>query len=133
MLNQTEIIESIQKLATNNPDIAAVWLYGSRATKNVTAHSDFDIAIAFINFKLSPIEKYLRPNEIAIDWANDLNLATEMVSVIDINQAPIYLAYNIVEDGDVIYQTQTSRVYKEQNRINSQYEYQIRENARDEK
>ena len=133
MQNQIEILAAMQKLAANNQDIAVVWLYGSRATKNFQVHSDFDIAIAFNNFKLSPIEKYLRPNELAIEWAQALDLPTEMISVVDINQAPAYLAYNIVEYGRVIYDTQTSRVYKEQNRIYSQYEYQLIENAIDEK
>lgn len=133
MLNQAEILVSIQKLAANNQDISVVWLYGSRATKNFKSHSDFDIAIAFNNFKLSAIEKYLRPNELAIDWAVELDLPTDMISIVDINQAPAYLAYNIVEYGKVIYQTQTSRVYREQNRIYSQYEHQRIENARDEK
>ncbi|ABM79880.1 DNA polymerase, beta domain protein region [Psychromonas ingrahamii 37] len=133
MPNQADLLAAIQRLAANNQDISVVWLYGSRAADNFKSHSDFDIAIAFKNFKLSVIDKYLRPNELAIDWAIELGLPSEMLSIVDINQAPIYLAYNIIEDGQVIYETQTSRVYRERNRIYSQYEHQIIENAKNEK
>ena len=133
MLNQAEIVALVQKLAENNEDISVVWLYGSRATKNYKPDSDFDLGIAFENFNISATKKYLRPNELEIDWAIELDLPAEMISIVDINQAPIYLAYNIIEDGQVIYQAQTARLYKEQNRIYSQYEYQIIENMHDEK
>lgn len=129
MLNQNKIIELIQYFAGKNADIAVVWLYGSRATNNFREHSDFDLAVAFDNFDLSAIEKYLRPNELAIDWAIKLDLPSDKISIVDINQAPVYLAYNIVEYGQVIYQTQTPRLYIEENRIYSQYEYQVIENS----
>lgn len=125
MLNQKKTIELIQDVADKNKDISIVWLYGSRATGDASEHSDFDIAIAFNNFNLSNIEKYLRPNELAIDWASTLDLPADKISIVDINQAPAYLAYNIVEYGNVIYQTQSSRLYREENRIYSQYEFQV--------
>lgn len=131
MCKQAEILKSIQELAKMNSDISVVWLYGSRASDHYQKHSDFDIAIAFENFSLSPMEKYLRPNELAIDWAIELKLPTDLVSIVDLNQVPIYLAYNIVEDGKIIYQTRSSRAYKEENRIGSQYEYQLIENRRE--
>ncbi|MFC3852748.1 nucleotidyltransferase domain-containing protein [Salinispirillum marinum] len=118
------ILEQIRQLAAANDDIAAVWLYGSRAKGNVQPHSDYDVAVAFNNFQLSSLEKYLRPNELAIDWSTSLGLPSDTLSIVDINLAPIYLAYNIVETGTVLYSQETSRVFREQDRIYSQFEYQ---------
>jgi len=126
MINQAEILAAIHTLSANNADIEVVWLYGSRARNEAQGHSDFDLAIAFKNFKLSAIEKFLRPNELALDWSVSLDLPEKIVSIVDINQSPVYLNYTIIEEGIVIYQNQTARLYKEQNRISSQYEYQLK-------
>lgn len=120
-------VDEMINLAKDCPDIEVVWLYGSRATGDSQDHSDYDIAIAFKNFKLSSLARYLRPNELAIEWCEETGLKSDQLSVVDINQAPIYLAFNIVEDGKVIYQTKTARSFTEQDRIYAQYEYQKRE------
>jgi predicted nucleotidyltransferase len=132
MINQAKLLAKIKRLSTENDDVVVVWLYGSRATGTETKESDFDLAIAFKNFKLSTMDAFLRPNELAIDWAQLLNIPEEKLSLVDINKAPIYLAFNIVEYGEIIYQTPTSRAFTEQNRIYSQYEYQMIENSRNE-
>lgn len=121
------IITQLQMLAQYNQDIDVVWLYGSRATGKHKEHSDFDIAIAFKNFKLSSFDKYLRPNTLAIEWCEVTGLSSTQLSVVDINQVPVYLAFNIVEYGKVIYQGNTARAFNEQDRIYAQYEYQKRE------
>lgn len=127
---QDMLLKQIKLLAENHSDIQVVWLYGSRANDRFSEHSDFDLAIAFKNFDLSITDRYLRPNELAIDWSNGLNIAPELLSFVDINQAPIYLAFNIVEYGFPIYVDGSTRAVKEQNRIYSQYEFQMRESKR---
>ncbi len=119
--------KQIIELAEKNEDVEVIWLYGSRAQNTAHSESDYDLAIAFKNFKLSHFDKYLRPNELALDWASQLDLTTEKLSIIDINQVPIYLAYNVVEYGKVIYHTRTARAFHEQDRIYSMYDFQMRE------
>jgi len=131
-LNQDPSIKKIITLAKNNVDVEVLWLYGSRAKNTANIHSDYDIAIAFKNFKLSDIKRYLRPNELELEWSEILKLPEKMLSIIDINQSPSYLNYNIIEQGIVLYDSQSARLYKEQDRIYSQYEYQLKE-ASDEK
>jgi predicted nucleotidyltransferase len=133
MLIQEEIISKVIQLALNNGDIEVVWLYGSRATDSYSEHSDFDIAIAFKNFQLSATDRFLRPNELALEWSSMLSLPENKVSIVDINLCPIYLSYNVISDGKVIYDSGTSRGYREESRIFSQYEYQCIESRRDEK
>ncbi|MBL4941385.1 MAG: nucleotidyltransferase domain-containing protein [Colwellia sp.] len=129
---QYQVISEIIHVAANNDDIAVIWLYGSRAMGSSTEQSDYDLAIAFKNFELSATGKFLRPNELALIWSDDFKLPANLLSVVDINLVPIYLAFNIVEYGEIIYQTKTSRSFKEQNRIYSQYEYQMIESIRNE-
>ncbi len=124
------LLVKIQALAFKNQDIEVIWLYGSKASDTAQEHSDYDLAIAFKQFNLPLFEKYIRPHELAIDWAQTLNLPERKISIVDINAVPMYLAYNIVEYGKVIYQTGTAQAYKEQNRIYSQYEYQTLEKVR---
>ena len=126
--DQNKIIEMVQKLAESNEDIAAVWLYGSRSKGNAQSHSDYDIAIAFKNFELNSLDRYLRPNELAIDWYPVLGLPSDKLSIVDINLVPIYLAYNIIESGELVYSQDTSRVWREADRIRSMFEYQLTQN-----
>ena len=125
MAKQAQILALIKKLAADNSDIDVVWLYGSRAQGNCVEDSDFDLAIAFENFELSPTNALLRPNELAMDWALSLGIPEDKLSIVDINRCPVYLAFNVVELGSVVFETGTMRVYKEQNRIYSQYEFQM--------
>ncbi|SQD80146.1 type VII toxin-antitoxin system MntA family adenylyltransferase antitoxin [Moritella yayanosii] len=127
-----QMIENIVSLAAKNDDIDALWLYGSRAQDREVASSDYDLAVAFKNFNLSPMNKLLRPNELAIDWADDLAVNTELISIVDINTVPIYLAFNIVEYGKVIYSSDTGREFKEQDRIYSRYEFDVKESENNE-
>lgn len=126
------VMEKIVSLAVKNDDIDALWLYGSRAQDREIESSDYDLAIAFKRFNLSPTNKLLRPNELAIDWADDLAIDTELISIVDINTVPIYLAFNIVENGRVIYSSDTGREFKEQDRIYSRYEFDLKESENNE-
>lgn len=124
------IVDQIATLAANNDDIAVVWLYGSRSSGQEKPHSDYDIAIAFNNFLLPSLERYLRPNELALDWSMNLQISEDKVSIIDINMAPIYLAFDVIDSGIVIYNDGSSRMYLEQNRVYSQFEHQQIEQKR---
>ncbi|WP_119394916.1 type VII toxin-antitoxin system MntA family adenylyltransferase antitoxin [Salinibius halmophilus] len=128
MIDQETIILGIKRLAEQNDDIAAVWLYGSRAKGTSRPNSDFDIAVAFNDFSLDHLAKYLRPNELALDWQQSLGLTEQQMSVIDISLSPTYLALNVVESGMVIYSDNSSRVYRETARVRSLYEFEQVEN-----
>ena len=119
------VINKIIPLAENNPDIAVTWLYGSRANSTATIQSDFDLAIAFNSFPSDPLERRLRPELLAIDWAQALSIATDSLSVVDINLAPIPLAWEVISKGRIIYTKDYLRLYREENRIFSMYELDV--------
>ncbi len=110
-------------------DIEVMWLYGSQAKGTAHEQSDIDIAIAFKNFKSSDIDRKLRPQELSLILSEQLNLADGKLSIVDINNIPVYLAFNIVEYGQVIYVRNKTREFKEVQRIYSQYEFETIDNA----
>lgn len=130
MTQSEQILMRLQQFAIQNADVAAIWLYGSRAHGRARQDSDYDLAIAFQNFSLEPLVRYTRPHTLALDWACALNLPERMLSIVDINQVPIYLAYQIIDTGQLIYNDGSARAWQEVTRINSLFEYQQREAQR---
>ena len=116
-------LTKIAELADQNPDIVVVWLYGSRAKGNAHSFSDYDLAVAFKHFVTDdPIEKRLRPECIAIDWQRALGLRDFELSVVDINQAPIPLAWEIIRANAVLFSRDDDRLWRETLRIHSRME-----------
>lgn len=130
MTQSEKLLINLKHLATQNPDIAAIWLYGSRAKGLAREDSDYDLAVAFHNFSLDALDRYTRPHTLALDWASELELPERQLSVVDINLVPIYLAYQIVDTGQLIYSDGSVRAWQELSRINSLFEYQQREAQR---
>ncbi len=118
-----ELLRKFRELAEPNPDIAIVWLYGSRAKGNAHPSSDYDLAVAFNSFiKDDPMEKRLRPECLAIEWQQALGLHDFQLSVVDINQAPIPLAWEIIRADTVLFCRDENRLWREILRIHSRME-----------
>ncbi len=116
-------LNAITELARQNPDIVIVWLYGSRATGRDHQASDYDLAVAFERFiKDDPVEKRLRPECLALDWQQALALHDFQLSVIDINQAPILLAWEVIQADTVLFCRDENRLWQETLRIHSRME-----------
>jgi predicted nucleotidyltransferase len=113
----TKIIERVTQLASENNDIAVMWLYGSRANNSFHEKSDYDLAIAFNQFLTDPIEKRLRPEMLALEWQSLLKLDERTLSIVDINQVPIVLAYEIIQYNNVLFCCDEKRLWREENRI----------------
>lgn len=116
-------IANINQLAEQIPDILIVWLYGSRAKGNAHPNSDYDLAIAFKSFiKNDPLKKRLRPECLALDWQQALGLHDFQLSIVDINQAPIPLAFEIIQANNVLFCRDEDRLWQEIRRIHSRME-----------
>ncbi len=126
----SNILKHITDNAINDDDIEVMWLYGSQAKGTAHEHSDIDIAIAFKNFKLTDLDRKLRPQELSLIWSEKLNLPDGKLSIVDINNVPVYLAFNVVEYGKVLSAKNKSRELKEVQRIYSQYEFETIEYQR---
>lgn len=127
------IAQTIERLINNAKlidDIEVLWLYGSQAKGTSHAYSDIDLAIAFKRFNLSELDRKLRPQELNLIWSEQLNLPEGKLSIIDINTVPVYLSFNVVEYGKVLYSQNKRRELKEVQRIYSQYEFETIEHKR---
>lgn len=94
--------QQVISLARARNDIAALWLYGSRARENHHSQSDFDFAIGFTDWLEDPLERRLRPEMLAEDWREACGLAEGQLSVVDIAIAPIPLGMAILSDGKLL-------------------------------
>lgn len=123
LINMHNLISNIKQLAEPNLSILIVWLYGSRAKGLEHQASDYDLAVAFRHFiKDDPIEKRLRPECLALDWQQALGLRDRQLSVLDINQAPIPLAFDIIQANKVLFCRDEERLWQEIRRIHSRME-----------
>lgn len=121
-LHPAEILQELVGLAERNPGVEVLWLYGSRAKGTESSSSDFDLAVAFRDMPSERLERRLRPELLAQDWAEALGLSGQQISVADINQVPVPLAYSIVTAGKVLLVRNGLRLAREENRVTSMWE-----------
>ncbi|MDD5753469.1 MAG: nucleotidyltransferase domain-containing protein, partial [Methylococcales bacterium] len=88
-------------------------------------NSDYDVAIAFNRFLTDPLEKRLRPEILVLEWQSLLKLNEYTISIVDINQVPIVLAYEIIQYNNVLFCRDEKRLWREENRIYSRMELDI--------
>jgi predicted nucleotidyltransferase len=130
-LNQTSdtLCAQIIELARGNPEVKLMWLYGSRANGTARATSDYDFAVAFDSRLENPLERRLRPELLTMDWQRVVKAADSVLSIVDINLAPLPLALNIIgDDSKLLVNKDELRYIRELNRIwglwsDSQWQY----------
>ncbi|MFM4940882.1 type VII toxin-antitoxin system MntA family adenylyltransferase antitoxin [Aeromonas hydrophila] len=127
MKQDSDILKQLVCLAGANEQLQVLWLYGSRAKGTAGPTSDWDLAVAFDPVKQSgplgaALENRLRPELLALEWQRALGLAEGELSVVDINQAPIPLAFAVVAANRPLYSRDEGRRLQEEARIMSQME-----------
>lgn len=116
-VQSTDLVEAVTHRAESDADVVILWLYGSRASGHATAASDYDFAVAFQSFPSDPLERQVRPEQLAATWAAEVGVGSEAISVVDINLAPIPLAGEILSKGKVLACKDPMRLYREESRI----------------
>ncbi|WP_179078832.1 HepT-like ribonuclease domain-containing protein [Aeromonas sp. RU39B] len=122
-----DMLGKLASLAGSNPQVQVLWLYGSRAKGTHDPASDWDLAVAFDPVKQDGplgvvLENRLRPELLALEWQRALGLADGALSVLDINQAPIPLAFAVVAANHLLYSRDEGRRLQEEARIMSRQE-----------
>lgn len=110
-------------LAKDNDAVELLWLYGSYAKGSAHDNSDIDLAVAFKTWEKDVIERRLRPELLALDWQNTLNLPQAKLSIVDINLAPIPLAMSVLKTGELWLCKNGYRQAQELQRIMSKWDY----------
>lgn len=119
MTQQKIVIQQLKRLATEEPEIVVMWLYGSRARDTAHSKSDYDLAVAFEKPLSNVLDNRLRPEVLAIKWQEELDVD---ISILDINIAPLPITMVVVEDDTTLYGQDTVRRYKEEQRVMSMWE-----------
>ncbi|WP_330130799.1 type VII toxin-antitoxin system HepT family RNase toxin [Shewanella xiamenensis] len=122
-IEQSQHLHQLNVLAASHSEVAVLWLYGSQAKGNASEHSDWDLAVAFDPVKAdSVLDTRIRAELLAMDWQRTLGLAEGKLSVVDINLAPIPLAFGIINANKLIFSRDEGRRMQEESRIMSQLE-----------
>jgi len=116
---QIQAIKQLVKLANETSEVEVLWLYGSQARGNANRNSDYDLAIAFKSYIEEPVERRLRPELLSLEWNKQLDIE---LSIIDINQVPLSLAYAVLQDNTTLYSQNNYRKMTEEQRIMSKWE-----------
>lgn len=127
MKPDSDMLEKLINLASRDVQVQVLWLYGSQAKGTAGPASDWDLAVAFDPVKQSgplgaALENRLRPELLAMEWQCTLGLAEGKLSIVDINQAPIPLAFAVVAANHPLYCRDEGRRLKEEARVMSQME-----------
>ena len=121
-MNFEQIKPLIIQLAKEDDNIELLWLYGSYAQGTAHEKSDIDIAVVFKTWEKDIIERRLRPELLAIEWLNRINLKEGQLSILDMNISPIPLAMSVLKQGILLLNKNKSRLFQEQQRIMSKWE-----------
>ncbi|MBL1377775.1 type VII toxin-antitoxin system MntA family adenylyltransferase antitoxin [Zobellella iuensis] len=117
-----EQLAKIVELARQRPDIAALWLYGSRARGDHHAASDYDLAVVFTSWLPDALSRRLRPEEVAIDWQHRLAMPEGSISVVDLAIAPIPLGWSVLDQGKLLLDPSPAHRMRAEQRIYSMWE-----------
>jgi len=116
-----DVLKQVLELAKKEANLEVLWLYGSRAKGTAHENSDYDLAIAQTGVE-DRIERADIADEMAYHWRQNLGLHENQLSIIDINSAPITLAYGVSTTGKVVYCKNPRRLAREENRISGMWE-----------
>ena len=116
-------LQAITDFLNARHEVIVAWLYGSRARGDHHSASDYDIAVAFAPHKLDDVlDNRVRPELLALDVQNTLGLSDNDVSIIDINNVPVALAFNAITSDCVLVNKDTLRQMATESIIMSKYE-----------
>lgn len=89
----------LKKYFSQQPDIIAVYIFGSFGTEYEHDFSDIDFAVIFNAGQIT-----LR-DECKIEAYLSKLLNREKIDLLNLNKAPVYLRYKAVTEGDLIYES----------------------------
>lgn len=115
-------LAKITELARQRSDIAALWLYGSRARGDHHAASDYDLAVVFTHWEPDALTRRLRPEEVALEWQHRLAMPEGSISVVDLAIAPVPLGWNVLSQGKLLLDLSPSHRMQTEQRIYSMWE-----------
>jgi predicted nucleotidyltransferase len=111
-----ELSRLIREKLASDPNVAAVYLFGSQARGRARPDSDVDLGILY---RTAPEETLLsQPFALQADLADALRKAVDIVVM---NTAPVDLVHRILRDGQILFEADKSRRIAFEVRARNQY------------
>lgn len=117
-----QTLKNIIELATSNPEIDALWLYGSHAKGKASVHSDIDLAVIFSTHIDNVLDRRLRPEILALDWQQELHLPENALSILDMEHAAIPVAMGVLQTGKLLINKNPTHEFNASRKIMSIWE-----------
>ncbi|MBI5376935.1 MAG: nucleotidyltransferase domain-containing protein [Candidatus Schekmanbacteria bacterium] len=95
-------IEILRCYFASHPEICTAYLFGSQASGSSTELSDIDIAILL---KDDTTKNNIFRNEMLLEAEISLLLKKEKIDLLILNAAPLYLTYNVISQGKIVYES----------------------------
>jgi predicted nucleotidyltransferase len=104
-MNPVEIQKRISPLFEHDPEVAAVYLFGSQATGKNDSKSDIDLAILFER-RLSAIDSYKKLAKYFTGLVKALQSEPDLVDMENVN---LILLFEILREGKVLIENNRER------------------------
>lgn len=115
-------LQQIMQLAESDATIDALWLYGSHAKGNASAYSDIDLAVIFNSHLDNILDRRLRPELLALEWQNQLQLPENGLSILDMEHAAIPISMGVLQTGKLLINKNPTHEFTCSRRIMSMWE-----------
>ena len=123
MENYTPTIGELHKLSSQIsekiPYLKMLVLFGSRATGNINANSDWDFAVLYDEEKYN---SYIKDNPLATFaipgiLGEILKINSDKVDIVELNHCSNLIAHFVARDGKVLYENQADEFNKFRQRV----------------
>ena len=117
-----QLLPDIIKHANATDEVDTLYLYGSHAKGSAQENSDIDLAVIFKNTDIDVVARRLRPEILAIDWANKLELPEGSLSLLDLGNGPVPLAMSVLKTGKLLVNKNPAHEFEVSGKIMSKWE-----------
>jgi predicted nucleotidyltransferase len=111
-------IEALALAWSRDPDVAALYLFGSRAAGTASARSDVDLAVV-LREDLDADARWRKRLDLIGDACE--RLGTDAVDVIVLEDAPIVLGHRVLSRGKLLHDAKPRRRARVAERVMRQY------------
>ncbi|MGF1991801.1 MAG: type VII toxin-antitoxin system MntA family adenylyltransferase antitoxin [Nostoc sp. ZfuVER08] len=123
MQNNTPSISELQELSLQLPEkipyLKMLVLFGSRATDNINAKSDWDFAVLYDQEQR---EAYVKDNvvrwfELPMQIGELFKINSDLIDIVELNHCSELIAHFIARDGKVLYEDEVEQFEKFKQRV----------------
>lgn len=116
-----ELIASLKRIATAEPEVVAAYLFGSRALGRSRPDSDLDVAVAY-HPRLDAAQREAARRRLVVALADALGAVGERADVLDLARCGSAVAFAAIRDGVLAFARDESARVRLEARIARRYD-----------